>query len=157
MGEEDTVTLNVKGLDQILKALKSNPPVARVGILGSTNSRSSKGSSNATIGAAHEFGTTTIPQRSFLRVPLTENLSKQIESSGALDKNVLADVIKSGTVVPWLKKITVLAEKIVLGAFDSQGYGKWPSWKNPSYSNNTGMVLVDTQQLRNSITSEVKA
>jgi hypothetical protein len=156
MSENDTVTMNVKGLDQILKALRARAPQARVGILGSTNPRTGKQNSNATIGAAHEFGTTQIPQRSFLRVPISENLEKRLESSGALDKETIKEVIKSGTVIPWMQKITVLAEQIVLDAFSSGGFGKWPAWKNPKYKNNTGQLLLDTTQLRNSITSEVK-
>jgi hypothetical protein len=77
-------TLNVKGLDQLLKALKSKPPLARVGILGDKSVRATEGTfqTNAEIGAAHEFGTTTIPARSFLRVPISQNLQKEMEQSG---------------------------------------------------------------------------
>jgi hypothetical protein len=158
----EDVTLETKGLDKLLKALKmTQPPVARVGILGgSKNVRAGNdgNSSNATIGAAHEFGAPAqgIPERSFLRVPIAEHLQKEMESSGALDKEVMADVIKDGTIVPWLKKVAVLAEGIVADAFATAGFGKWPAWKNTGYTNNAGQVLVDTGQLRNSITSEVK-
>lgn len=157
MADEAIETFNVRGLDQILKALKMKPPVCRVGILGSKNMRTGKSNSNATIGAAHEFefGTTTIPQRSFLRMPITEMLDKKVESSGALNPDVLTAVIKEGNVRPWLVKIGVIAETIVQEAFDTGGFGKWPAWKTPGYTNNTGMLLVDTTQLRNSITSEV--
>lgn len=157
---DDTVTLNVAGLDKLIKALKKQPPSARVGILGDKNSRTAKGkhSSNAEVGAVHEFGAPArgIPSRSFLRIPLTDNLQKYMEKENALDKDVLADVVRQGSVVPWLQKIAVLAEKIVADAFSSGGFGKWPAWKTPGYTNNTGQILVDTQQLRNSITSEVK-
>lgn len=153
-GEDAVENFSVKGLDSILKSLKGKPPVARVGILGSKNARAGKSNSNATIGAAHEFGTSKIPQRSFLRVPLNDHLNKEIEKSGALDKDALENVIKSGSVLPWLQKIAFLAEKVVLDAFDSQGDGKWRKWSK-GYSNNTGMILQDTTQLRNSITSEV--
>lgn len=172
------VEINTKGLDNILKALKVSQPSAKVGILGDKNARTKNKKSltlkevnnltspirggggehpnNPTIGAWHEFGTSTLPQRSFLRVPLTDRLSKEIDSSGALDKDVLNDVIKSGTVIPWLTKIAIIAQNVVLGAFDSGGYGKWPAW-SPGYSNNTGQILVNTTQLRNSISYEVKA
>lgn len=168
-------TINVKGLDQILKALKAKPPVVRVGILGEKTQRVEgkttltfsevqnlkkprRGAdvpTNAEIGASHEFGTSKLPQRSFLRMPLADRLQKEMESAGALDEKVLKEVIRSGSVVPWLKKIAVLAEGIVLGAFDSGGYGKWkPSDMRYKTVHQT---LVETQQLRNSITSEVKA
>lgn len=151
----DAVTIKTLGLDQLLKALKAKPPVARVGILGDKNARNDK-TTNAAVGAAHEYGTVHLPQRSFLRVPLTDNLGKAIEDSGQLNKEVMAEVLKVGSVVPWLKKVAVLAEGIVQGAFDSRGYGKWQGYKNQNYENNTGLMLVDTQQLRRSITSEVK-
>lgn len=154
MAEDDTI--DTKGLDQILKALKAKPPVARVGILGGANSRKD-GQSNATIGAAHEYGTTKIPQRSFLRIPISENLEKRMQSSNLLNQEVLKAVIKEGSVLPWITKVAIIAENIVLDAFSSSGFGKWAPWKNPSYTNNTGMLLVDTQQLRNSITYEVKS
>lgn len=154
----ETVTLKVEGLDKLLKALKAKPPTTRVGILGDKAVREKSKSSNADVGAAHEFGAPArgIPQRSFLRVPISEKLSKEMENSGALDKKVLADVIRSGSVLPWMKKIAVLAEGIVSDAFDTAGFGKWKGWKNPNYTNNANQILVDTQQLRNSITSEVK-
>ena len=155
---DETVTLKVKGLDQLLKALKAKPPVARVGILGDKGLRTNEKSfqTNAEIGAAHEFGTSTLPVRSFLRVPISENLQKQMQQSGALDKSTLSEVVKQGSVLPWVKKIAILAEGIVIDAFASGGFGKWPAWKDPNYTNNTGQLLVDTKQLRDSITSEVK-
>lgn len=155
MADDDETTINTRGLDQILKALKMKPPVARVGILGSSPREGGK-STNAEIGAAHEFGTTKIPQRSFLRIPIADHLDKEMQNSGYLDKETLKEVIKTASVIPWLKGIAKIAEKIVQGAFDTGGYGKWEKWKNSGYQNNTGMLLVDTQQLRESITSEVK-
>lgn len=173
----DTVEVNTRGLDQLLKALKVKPPIAKVGILGDKNTRtqaakalsyaqvlkietprkSSEQPNNASIGYDHEFGNPTrgLPQRSFLRVPLIDNLSKKIESSGALDKDSFDQVLKTGSILPWMKKIAVLAEGIVIEGFSNSGYGKWAP-HSPGYTNNTGQVLVDTAQLRDSITSEVK-
>lgn len=150
------VELNTKGLDQLLKSLAGKQPQARVGILGAGNSRNDGGQSNAEIGARHEFGDENMPQRSFLRTPITEHLQEAIDSSGAFGKPEMKEVIRSGSVLPWLKKIAVLAEGIVLEAFDTAGFGKWPKWKTPGYMNRSGQILVDTGQLRNSITSEVK-
>lgn len=151
----DGVTLEVKGLDQLLKALKAAPPKCRVGILGDKDKRTQGNApSNAEVGAAHEFGTSILPQRSFLRVPISENLQKRMESSGALDKKVLADVIRQGSILPWMKKIAILAEGIVADAFNTGGFGKWkPSNMSEKKNHQT---LVETHQLRDSITSEVK-
>jgi len=152
--------MNVKGLDNLIKALKEKPPTARVGVLGNKAPRipsedSGQIPNNAEVGVVHEFGNSEHPQRSFLRIPISENLQDYMEKSGALDKETTNEVVKNGSVVPWLKKIAVLAEGIVLDAFDSGGFGKWkPS--NMKFKKNQ-QTLVETQQLRNSITSEVKS
>jgi phage gpG-like protein len=148
------VELNLAGLDKLLKALKGKQPVARIGILGNDNARSGGGPTNAEIGAHHEFGTSKLPQRSFLRIPIQEQMQKELEQSGAFDKEVLNQVIAQGTLVPWLKKMAIVAEGIVAGGFDSGGYGKWPPSDMRSKAN--AQTLVETAQLRNSITSEVK-
>lgn len=147
------VELNIKGLDKLLKALKGKQPKLRVGILGDVG-RAGPGPSNATIGAAHEFGTSSLPVRSFLRLPISTMLGKELESSGALDKSSVDAVIKAGSVVPWLTKIGIVAEGIVSDAFDSGGFGTWvPS--DMRYKTNH-QTLVETHQLRDSITSDVQ-
>lgn len=148
------VDLTTKGLDQVLKALKGPLPVARVGVLGGRNAREGKVSSNATVGAAHEFGTEHLPMRSFLRVPLMENLDKYLRKSQAFDKDVLKKVIATGTITEWLRKVAISAEAVVADAFNSGGFGKWPP-SNMRYKKNH-QTLIETQQLRNSITSDVK-
>lgn len=156
MSKNDT-TLNVKGLDKLIKALKAKVPVARVGILGTKDQRTGKETSNATVGAAHEFGTAHLPQRSFLRVPISEHLSARMESAGALDEDTMKEVIAEGDIVPWMKKVAILAEGIVADAFDTAGFGKWPALNPKTMKKKKNQqILVETQQLRNSITSEVK-
>jgi phage gpG-like protein len=112
-------------------------------------------STNAAIGAIHEFGVPgKMPQRSFLRMPITEQLQKELESHGAFGPEELKKVVKEGSTVPWLHRIAVVAEKIVGDAFATGGFGKWrPS--DMKYKT-VHQTLVETQQLRNSITSEVK-
>lgn len=132
---------------------KSNATV-KVGILGEKNSRSGS-MTNAQIGAMHEFGTTTIPKRSFLREPISDNLDKELKKAGLLDKKVIAKIIKESSAAELLAQVGILAEGIIADAFATGGFGKWPAWKTKGYENNTGNILVDTQQLRNSITSEV--
>lgn len=162
MGDE-TIILKTDGLDKLIKSLHGKTPTIRVGVLGSKASRAAPAGSqenpnNAEVGATHEFGSPTegVPQRSFLRIPISDNLDKKLTESGAFDPDTLSKVVKQGTVTPWMKKIAIIAENIVSEAFDTGGFGKWPRWKNKKYKNNTGQILVDTAQLRNSITSEVK-
>lgn len=155
----ETIQLKTTGLDQLMKAFKGKLPVVRIGILGSKNVRSGKkfdASTNASIGALHEYGSSKMPIRSFLRVPLTDNLNKSLEASDAFDKDALSEVVKTGDIRPWLKKVSVLAEGIVAGAFETGGYGKWPKWKSPYYHNDSNMILVDSGQLRDSISSDIK-
>jgi hypothetical protein len=158
---DDTIRINTKGLDQLIRALGKRAPVARVGVLGAKASRATPPQgglggtkSNAEIGAAHEFGTSKLPIRSFLRMPISEKLESYLESSGAFGKETLNEVMRSGSIVPWLTKVGIVAESIVADAFSSGGFGKWqPS--NMKYKKNA-QTLVETQQLRNSITSDIK-
>lgn len=152
---DDTILLNTKGLDQLIKTLKTNP-VVEVGVLGDKNSRASKKGqlTNATVGAAHEFGTSKLPIRSFLRMPITENLEKFLEASGAFTPETLDEVIKSGSIMGWMDKVGIVAEQVIATAFETGGFGKWkPS--NMRFKDNW-QTLVETQQLRNSISHRVK-
>lgn len=148
----DVVDLNVKKLIQALK----EPAVVRVGILGSKAGRKGKVPSNAVVGAAHEFGTSIHPRRSFLFDPLREKLQQYVEKSKAFTDDVVKQVIAEKSMIVWLRKLGVIAESVVLDAFATGGFGKWVPWKSKQYKNNTGQLLLDTTQLRNSITSDVR-
>lgn len=157
--DETETTINVQGLEDLIRVMSAKAPVARIGVLGDKSARdASKGGklnpTNAEIGAAHEFGTEKLPQRSFLRVPISEHLEKKMEEAGAFDADVLSDAIKSKTLVPYMKKIAVLGESIVQEAFDTGGFGKWPESDMTRKKNH--QTLVETKQLRDSITSEVR-
>lgn len=171
-------SIDTRKLDGLIKALRESKARGRIGILGEKSTRTGEGAelkggkrmnanskakltkenfadkTNAAIGAAHEFGTSKLPQRSFLRVPLADNLQSRMTEAGLLDKDVVSEVIKTRNTVPWLKKVMILCEGIVADAFASGGFGKWkPSVMTNKKNHET---LVETQQLRNSITSEVK-
>lgn len=148
---EEGVLLNMKPLENLLKALKRTPAI-HIGVLGGKNARDD-GKSNAMIGACHEHGTSTTPMRSFLRIPLADNLERRMKRAGALDKDVLLKIVNTGTLRPWIEKVAILAEGIVLEAFDTGGFGKWPPSDFSRKKNH--QTLVETQQLRNSISSEV--
>lgn len=152
------VTLELKGLDQLLKAIKGKLPTIKIGIMGNTSTvKDGKSVSNALIGAVHEFGAPArgIPQRSFLRVPLANNLTKELQKSGLLDEDTLSEVIKTASILPWMEQVAIVAEGVVEDAFETSGDGSWPTWKNPNYKNEGGALLVDTGSLRDSITTEV--
>lgn len=154
---DDAVKLNTRPLDKLIKALKGDMPMARVGVLGDKDARSKgNATSNATIGAKHEFGdpAENLPMRSFLRVPISENMQPALDNSQAFDKDAAKKVIETGSIVEWVKKLGVLAEGIVADAFATGGFGKWKPSNMENKKNQ--QTLVETQQLRNSITSDVK-
>lgn len=155
MSDDTRVNIDDAQIGRLMKAL-SKPVVIRVGILGNKNSRSGHSDSNATVGAAHEFGTSRMPRRSFLLDPLKEKLSEYVEKSGVFTDEITTQVMKDSSAGLWIRKLAAIAESVVLDAFKTNGFGRWAPWKS-GYTNNTGSVLVDTQQLRNSITSDVKA
>lgn len=138
------------GLDGLVKTLKNSKSFSKVGILG--NESRSEGS-NAFIGLQHEFGTSKMEMRSFLRMPISEKMKKNLKAAGGLDKEVVKKIISNKDLMDFWVKVGVVAEEVVQEAFDTGGFGKWAATQS---ENNTGQTLVDTQQLRNSITSEAK-
>lgn len=152
MSEDDT-ELDLSGLEKLEKAIQ-NAPIVKVGILGDGSKRQNGGLTNASVGLVHEVGDGQMPQRSFLRVPISERLDKEIESAGIVNRVTLRQIIKTGSLVDFMRKVGVIAEGIVADAFATGGFGKWK--KSDMRYKKVHMTLVETQQLRNSITSEVE-
>lgn len=163
MSEDKGYEYKDMGLEALVKAFKDleDAPQARVGILGSKTSRNSD-NTNASIGMKHEFGEIVeyfgkqvkLPVRSFLRVPIIENMQKYLQKANFFNKNSAKKVIEEKSFVTFIKMLGIVGETIVLDAFASGGFGKWkPS--NMQHKKNK-QTLVETQQLRNSITSDVK-
>lgn len=154
---DETIELNTKNLESLIKALKAEGrqmPTARVGILGDKTTRAKGEKTNAEIGAKHEYGLDGLPVRSFLRMPIAEKLQNYLEKSGAFDDRTMTKVAKEGSVKAWVEKIGLSGVAVVLDAFATGGFGLWkPSNMNRKKVKQT---LVETQQLRNSITSDVK-
>lgn len=180
---EGAVQINTQGLDKILRALK-NPPNARLGILGNKGAIryegevkvNSKGAANfkpqkigkyvkavspttnAEVGAAHEFGSPArgLPMRSFLRVPLMLELDTYLERAGAFNEDVLRKTVATGSLESFMKKLAITALAVVLDGFDSGGFGTWLPLKPETLARKQNrQILVETQQLRDSITWEV--
>lgn len=146
--------LDTRQLDKLIRQLKKDPPILKVGVIGDKGARNSKTkTTNATIGAKHEMGI-DVAQRSWLRMPLIEHFEKYLAKSGAFGVKSFEIVLKTGSLAPWLAKAGIVAESVIGDAFDTGGFGKWAKWRG-GYTNRTGKILVDTQQLRNSVTSQV--
>ncbi len=113
----------------------------------------------AELGAIHEYGApeSGIPQRSFLRVPLAAKGKELIASISNDLKFSKIDTDKA------LGKLGARGQSVVLEAFNTQGIGKWAPLK-PSTINarkkgtggGSNKPLIDTGQLRHSITFEVR-
>lgn len=131
--------------------------VIKVGILQGKAQALHKGTkeTNVDIGAKHEFGSISekIPQRSFLRMPLDfkreELLEKIIKKSNA--------ILRGDTKLSF-KIIGVMSETIIQEAFETRGFGQWKENAPMTIAlKGSDMPLIDTGQLRRSVTSEVKS
>jgi hypothetical protein len=145
-------TLNTKTLDQLIKAFKNKLPTAYVGVLADKNAREGDGS-NAAIGWKHEFGEDGLPIRSFLRVPLTNQLQRSLDRKGFFEPNMLQQIAQAGTIESLIQKLGIAGVDTVLEAFKTGGFGMWqPS--NMAYKK-VHQTLVETGQLRRSIEFEI--
>lgn len=141
-------------LEKLIAALDPKKmPTGRLGVLAGKASRSEVGLSNAEIGAKHELGL-ECPKRSWLRVPLIDHWADYLKDAGAFNTKAMIRVIKEGSFVPYMKRMLIVGERVLQDGFDSGGFGKWlPSVMTHK---KTKQTLVETQQLRNSLASEVK-
>jgi phage gpG-like protein len=146
------IKMDITGLKKLQKALKTIPKM-RVGIF--KNSRTD-GGNNASIGAEHEFGSARVPQRSWLRVPLQDFMPSKLDQFQEFKDEDLKQVIKTGSFQIMMKLLGELAVKIIKEGFETGGFGKWKRWKDPHYKNRTGKILLDTKQLKESVSFEVK-
>lgn len=151
------LTFNLKGLEDLKNSL-GGKYVARVGILGAKASSMHNGTqlTNSQIGAIQMFGSVVsgIPPRDFLVMPLQitrRDLMKNITNSGAIKQAIQAKDYKKV-----FKQIGILAEQVVQRAFETSGFGQWPPNKPSTIARKgSDRPLIDTGQLRRSITSDV--
>lgn len=137
-------------LDKLARVFKQDPKI-HIGILGD-GKRTDGQLTNAEIGYKHEMGVDG-PQRSFLRMPLTAKLGQELATSDVLSDASLKELATVGSMLPLCQKIGIMGEAVIADAFDTGGFGEWPESDMRLKKNH--QTLVETQQLRNSITSEV--
>lgn len=151
MKTEDYDDTNLEKLIRTLDPKKI--PVGKLGILAGKAARGQAGPSNAEIGAKHELGD-GVPKRSWLRVPLIDQWAKYLKEAGAFETKALVRVLKEGSFTPYMKRMLIVGERVLQDGFDSCGFGKWiPS--NMTMKK-TKQTLVETQQMRNAVASEVE-
>lgn len=149
----DGFELDTRLLDKLLRAL-GEVPSARVGVLGVHNHRKEESDNdNASIGLKHEFGKEGMPVRSFLRIPIIERLEKTMEKNGAFDTEMFQETVKKGDFTEFIRRLGITGEQVVAEAFATGGFGKWK--QSNMARKKIKQTLVETTQLRDSITSEV--
>ncbi len=160
MSDEES-TYNTSGLDELIKMASSNKCTAKLGILGDKDSRTSKeagAESNATIGARLEFGSMKNGKVfSFLRMPVTEFLDKQIAKPGFFNQKDIDLAIQRKTLKNMIEKIAVAGLAIVLEAFDTGGFGRWPDLEPSTWAKKkVKQKLVESHQLRDAVSFEIE-
>lgn len=150
---------NMTKLRQLIEAISKAPSV-KVGVLGDSTRSDPDEESNAMIGWRHEFGKPAgpapLPQRSFLRMPLSMYLKKELEEKKAFSQANINKIVKEKSMDSFMEKVGVLGVSIVLKAFDSDGFGQWtPLSPVTIEEKGHAQILINTQQLRNSIDYEV--
>lgn len=109
------------------------------------------GSTVVEVGAVHEFGSRTVPARSFLRVPFEQK-------KGALEAFIQAEfqavLEQERTAAKALDKVGAAATNIAKGAFLEN---EWPALKPATIAaKGSSRPLIDTGTLRASLTWAVR-
>lgn len=173
IGQSGQVKVDMTGLKNLLAGINERY-VVRVGILGSkatedhqrktTGARAAGGGhslgkskspiTNAEVGLGHEKGikSQNLPRRSWLQDPLENHLPNYFEKIGS---QAIADILVSQPKQAYLE-LGLICEQIILKGFETDGYGKWKPLKAATIAaKGSSRILVDTAQLKKSITSEV--
>lgn len=178
MPKKGLVKMDIKKLLSLAEGLKHTPDI-QVGVFSGKTDRKSGDMTNADLARIHELGSPEhgIPARSMLRTPIADHAQQIMESVKGHSEGWLKE---SGPMKIW-KMVGIAAEKIVLQAFATGGFGKWPALKYATllaklnrgkkgkslarrkgiiaqiYSGEVGMgILIDTGQLRRSFSSRVR-
>lgn len=173
MPKKGKVFIDLDKLKELTETLKNTPHI-EVGVFEGKNARRSKGMTNATLAAIHEYGAPEhgLPARSILVTPLHDHKAEIM----APMKGQIIKLVKSGEALKLWKSIGLACEKIILQAFDTGGFGKWAPLQRSTllaklkgslrrrqknvdfiYRGQLGMgILIDTAQLRRAYSSRVK-
>lgn len=146
------IDIKIRGGLDAIKELKKEARVieelaskrADVGIFDSKSDRDD-GKSNAEIGIAHEYGVPQrgLPQRSFLRLPITDGSFESMLDDTEIDinKNILSQLGR-------------MLLKAVKEEFNTNGRGSWANLSDKTerkQNKNRDQILRDTKQLYKSI------
>lgn len=172
MASGGTVTMDLKKMQSLYEGLKTKA-VIQVGVFADKSARNDT-LTNASLAAIHEFGSPehNLPARSMLKIPIADHAQEIMEPF----KGKADSFLRKGTLLQLYKLIGVACEKVVDGAFQSGGYGKWAPLKYSTllakfkgnlktrkgklaqiYAGQVGeAILIKTGQLRRSFSSRVR-
>ena len=138
-----------------------------IGIIGSKNTRPAEGDiDNAGLGLVHEFGSIirNIPPRSWLRMPITNNVEKILKDVRSQKNKIEKGVVQNDDPKFLYNVLGQSADAQIQEAFDSAGFGTWQqkqsattdtgNFLDPSDSENPS-PLIDTGEFRQSIIYKV--
>jgi len=168
------VKMDINKLESLMGSLKAKM-VTEVGVLGAkAKNRKAAGSlisagghkkikrpsdmTNAEIGLVHEKGSLSrgIPARSFLKLPLTVKSSELLTVKKKLWDKYLAGESTIQRLKEAYRDLGLIAEKIIQEAFATGGFGRWAKLSHKTIARKkSSAILIDTAQLRRSITSRV--
>ena len=159
------IRVNSDVAKKLSKAL-SKKFFARVGVLGKRSAREDENGnqselSNADIGFVHEKGSLSrnIPRRSFLEVPLVQNIRKVARIGKIIKADLEASVdLGTDTTNAWYiahRHLGIFGEQVVQNAFEVRGPGWQPNSPVTIAKKGSDSPLIDTAQLRRSISSDV--
>ena len=181
--------MDISKMRAIIETLRTTDVAVRVGVVdgiaryGGTKSAANKKRkagaasdshlTNAQLARIHEFGSPAhgLPARSMLNIPLADHREQWM----SVFKNKAESFLKKGSLTQLYELMGVAALKIVDGAFQTGGYGKWPPLTRATllaklsgslskrrakvaaiFSGEIGMgILIRTAQLRRSFGYEV--
>lgn len=159
------VKCDVGILGRLVMLLKKGTPPVKIGVIGDKAAAQRQGGdpkqplTNALLAFVHEFGRKSapkIPARSFIKMPLELHLAEFIESKKSLTRQAMERAIAAGKGEDFSRKIAMVAEECIQTAFRTRGWGEWkPDAPATIAAKGSDAPLIDTGELRRSITSEV--
>lgn len=178
MGNDANINANLNGLNKLIKCFNSSDYFVRVGIIGSSVGKThddKSGLTNAELGNIHEQPNNDgkkMPKRSFLEMPLKMKLNFKENAQEAKDvkKAAWKELFVKNKPQVFFSFLGAKALDIVIGAFETNGYGEWQSWSEAYEKRRISKVkgkkkreqfwlnhniLTDTGKLRNSISFKV--
>lgn len=155
----NTVKVDLSGLRKFRSQLDElEKGRAQVGLFPETAGRSAdpgRIDNNPTLGALHEFGNLgkNLPERSWLRMPLTLHLGAAIAMRDAAD---WIKSLRTSGAKRVLAFLGALGEDVVQESFATRGWGLWPALQPATIrKKGSSAILIESAQMRKAVTSRV--